>query len=73
MSLFTRFYALRLLILAVASLATASAQTTVLRAQRMLDVRSGRMISPAVLVVHGGLIDSQDPPNARRVNDRQIS
>ena len=61
MSLFTRFYTLRLLILAVASLATASAQTTVLRAQRMLDVRSGRMISPAVLVIHGGLISAVNP------------
>src|SRR5690349_16173080 len=54
----------RVLILAIASLAAASAQTTVLRAQRMLDVRSGRMVSPAVVVVTGGLIEAVNPAGA---------
>ena len=54
-------HSLRLLSLAVASLAAASAQTTVMRAQRMLDVRSGRIVSPAVLVVGGGTIEAVNP------------
>jgi imidazolonepropionase-like amidohydrolase len=58
----------RLQILAVLSLgavclavAPAAAQTTVVRAQRMLDVRSGRIVSPAVLVVSDGLIQAVNP------------
>ena len=47
---------------------TAAGQTTVVRAQRMLDVRTGRIVSPAVLVVSGGLIQAVNPasppPNA---------
>ena len=57
---------LRVLSLAVASLAAASAQTTVVRAQRMLDVRSGRIISPAVLVVTGGMIEAVNPASPPR-------
>ena len=41
--------------------AAAASQTTVLRAQRMLDVRSGRIVSPAVLVVSDGLIQAINP------------
>lgn len=68
MALPLRFQTLRVLGLAVASLAAASAQSTVVRAQRMLDVRSGRIVSPAILVVGGGVIESINPavppPNA---------
>lgn len=52
---------LRVLSLAVVAIAASSAQTTVVRAQRMLDVRSGRVVSPAVLVVNGGLIEAVNP------------
>jgi imidazolonepropionase-like amidohydrolase len=41
--------------------AAAAGQTTIVRAQRMLDVRSGRLISPAVLVVSDGLIQAINP------------
>jgi imidazolonepropionase-like amidohydrolase len=63
MALFLLFrsHALRVLSLAVASLAAVSAQTTVVRAQRMLDVRSGRIVSPAVVVVTGGMIEAVNP------------
>jgi imidazolonepropionase-like amidohydrolase len=57
---------LRVLSLAVASLAAASAQTTIVRAQRMLDVRSGRIVSPAVLVVTGGMIEAVNPASPPR-------
>jgi imidazolonepropionase-like amidohydrolase len=43
------------------AVATADGQTTVVRAQRMLDVRSGRIVSPAVLVVRDGLIQAVNP------------
>src|SRR5688500_12326200 len=43
------------------SVATAAGQTMVVRAQRMLDVRSGRIVSPAVLVVSDGLIQAVNP------------
>lgn len=43
------------------AVATADGQTTVVRAQRMLDVRSGRIVSPAVLVVSDGLIQAVNP------------
>ena len=43
------------------SVAAAAGQTTVVRAQRMLDVRSGRIVSPAVLVVSDGLIRAVNP------------
>jgi imidazolonepropionase-like amidohydrolase len=51
------------LTLAIVCLAVASAagQTTVVRAQRMLDVRSGRIVSPAVLVVSDGRIQAVNP------------
>ena len=52
---------LRFLFLAVASFAAASAQSTVVRARRMLDVRSGQIVSPAVLVVTGGIIEAVNP------------
>jgi hypothetical protein len=71
-----RLHSLRLLSLAVASLAAASAQTTVVRAQRLLDVRSGRIVSPAVLVVSGGTIEAVNPaspPPDAAVIDRWLS
>ena len=40
---------------------TAAGQTTVVRAERMLDVRSGRIVSPALLVVSDGLIQAVNP------------
>ena len=43
------------------AVATAAGPTTVLRAQRMLDVRSGRVVSPAVLVVSDGVIEAVNP------------
>jgi len=43
------------------AVATAAGPTTVVRAQRMLDVRSGRIVSPAVLVVSDGLIQAVNP------------
>lgn len=58
---FLRFHSLRLLGIVFASLAAASAQSTVVRAQRMLDVRSGRIVAPAVLVVTGGIIEAVNP------------
>src|SRR5215471_3023255 len=72
MALLLRLHSLRLLSLALASLTAASAQTTVLRAQRMLDVRGGRVVSPAVLVVTGGMIEAVNPassPSAAAVID----
>jgi len=53
----------RLLILALASAlaSLASAQTTVVRAARMLDVRAGRIVSPAAIVVTGGSITAVNP------------
>ncbi|MBI2687793.1 MAG: amidohydrolase family protein [Acidobacteria bacterium] len=38
-----------------------SAQTTVIKAQRMLDMQSGRIISPATLVVTGTVITAVNP------------
>jgi len=72
MALLLRLHSLRLLSLALASLTAASAQTTVLRAQRTLDVRGGRVVSPAVLVVTGGTIEAVNPagsPSAAAVID----
>src|SRR3974390_331481 len=51
----------RFCILALSFLACASAQTTVLRAQRMLDVRRGRIVSPASIVVSSGIISAVNP------------
>ncbi|MDE3165749.1 MAG: amidohydrolase family protein, partial [Acidobacteriota bacterium] len=53
---------LRLPILALAALSAASSQSvTVVRAQRMLDVRSGRIVAPASLVVSGDRIIAVNP------------
>ena len=52
--------------LVLVSVAAASAETTVLRAERMLDVRSGRILSPAVLVVDDGLIRAVNPASLPR-------
>ena len=41
--------------------AAAGQTTTVVRAQRLLDVRSGRIVSPAVLVVSDGVIQAVNP------------
>src|SRR5438270_8660770 len=64
MTSFTGLHGLRILAIALATMAAASAQTTVIRAQRLLDVRSGRMVSPAVVVVTGGLIEAVNPGSA---------
>ena len=61
-----RLYVLVVLGLMLVSVAAASAQTTVLRAERMLDVRSGRILSPAVLVVDDGLIRAVNPASLPR-------
>ncbi|MEP7366717.1 MAG: amidohydrolase family protein [Acidobacteriota bacterium] len=50
-----------LLLVALGSLSAVSAQTTVLRAARMVDVQSGRLVSPAAIVVSGGLITAVNP------------
>lgn len=52
---------LGLLLAIVVSAATASAQTTVLRAQRMLDVQTGRIVAPAAIVVSGTTISAINP------------
>ncbi len=39
----------------------AAAETLVVTAERMLDVREGRLVSPAVLVVTDGVIESVNP------------
>ncbi|MEO8658328.1 MAG: amidohydrolase family protein [Bryobacteraceae bacterium] len=41
----------------------ALAQSTVVRAQRMLDVRSGRIVSPAAILISGGVIAAVNPPS----------
>ena len=63
MSLRSRFQIAGVLILAAVcvAVATAAGPITVVRAQRMLDVRSGRIVSPAVLVVRDGLIEAVNP------------
>ena len=42
---------------------TASAQMTVINADRMLNVRSGKIISPATIVIEDGLITAINPNN----------
>ncbi len=42
---------------------TATAQMTVINADRMLDVRSGKMTSPASIVIEDGLITAINPDN----------
>lgn len=37
--------------------------TTVVKAERMLDVRSGRFVSPAVLLIKDGVIEAVNPPS----------
>ena len=39
----------------------APAQNTIIRAQRMIDVRSGQVVSPATVVVAGGSIQAVNP------------
>lgn len=56
----------RVLALAVLTVVAASAQTTVVRAQRMLDVRTGRIVSPATLVVNGDTIQAVNPASPPR-------
>ena len=50
-----------LLALLLAAAIPASAQPLVVRADRMLDIESGEVISPAVVVVEGGRIQSVNP------------
>ncbi len=50
-----------ILLAAIVSITAASAQSTVVRAQRMLDVQSGRIVSPAVVVVSGNSITAINP------------
>lgn len=49
------------LLLAAAGLSAQTAQPTVLRAARMVDVRSGRVIAPASIVVSGVTITAVNP------------
>lgn len=63
----TRFFAL---LLALCSLVFA--QTTVVRAQRMLDVKTGKIVSPAAIVVNGGTITAVNPAGAARAGDTVI-
>jgi imidazolonepropionase-like amidohydrolase len=51
----------RLLALAFVTLGAVSAQTTVLRARRMVDVKAGRVLSPASIVVANGYITAVNP------------
>ena len=48
-------------VLLLAAVATASAQPLVIRADRMLDVESGEIVRPAVVVVEDGRIQSVNP------------
>jgi imidazolonepropionase-like amidohydrolase len=52
---------LSLAVVALTAPVAAAGQTTVVRADRMLDVRSGRIVSPAVIVVKDGLIQAVNP------------
>jgi imidazolonepropionase-like amidohydrolase len=52
---------LKALVLCLVSMSAVVAQSTLVRAQRMLDVRSGRIVSPASLLVTGGLIEAVNP------------
>ncbi len=56
-----RRLAVCLFFLAAVSLA---AQTSVIRAAHMIDVRTGRVISPATIVVTRGVIEAVNPPVA---------
>jgi imidazolonepropionase-like amidohydrolase len=70
----SRLHIVGILIVAAAcgAAATAAGPITVVRAQRMLDVRTGRIVSPAQLVVSDGLIQAVNPdsppPNAEVVD-----
>jgi imidazolonepropionase-like amidohydrolase len=52
---------LQALVLCLISITAAFAQSTLVRAQRMLDVRTGKIVSPASLLVTGGLIQAVNP------------
>ncbi|MBL0156286.1 MAG: amidohydrolase family protein [Bryobacterales bacterium] len=54
-------FRLGLLLALIAAAASATAQTTVVRAQRMLDVQTGRMVAPAAIVVSGATISAINP------------
>jgi len=54
-------YALLLLCLLAGLPATSLAQSTVLQAERMLDVERGAIVSPATVVVEGGVISAVNP------------
>lgn len=54
----------RLLLLALVSLSAAMAQTTLLRAHRMIDVRTGRIVSPASVLITGAAISALNPAAA---------
>ena len=47
----------------------AVAQDAVLRAERMLDVRSGEIVSPAVVVIENGMIAAVNPDNPPEITD----
>lgn len=63
MSLRYRFHIVGILIVAAAwvAVATGAGPITLVRAQRMVDVRTGRIVSPAALVVSEGLIQAVNP------------
>ncbi|MCZ6837167.1 MAG: amidohydrolase family protein [Planctomycetota bacterium] len=50
-----------LMLMILASTSFGSAQTVVLKAARMLDVKTGRMIEPAVIVIEGDMIIDVNP------------
>ncbi|MFT5141842.1 MAG: imidazolonepropionase-like amidohydrolase [Rhodothermales bacterium] len=61
----TRFFCLLILLVAL----PASAQDAVLRADRMLDIRSGHLVSPAVVVIRDGRITAINPASTPTVTD----
>jgi imidazolonepropionase-like amidohydrolase len=61
----TRCFCLLVLLVAL----PASAQDAVLRADRMLDVRSGRLVSPAIVVIEDGRIAAINPASTPTITD----
>lgn len=68
----TRLLMAAVLCLPVENLLAQDAQPTVIRAARMLDLTSGRMLASAVVVVHGDRISAVNPasppPGGRTVD-----
>ena len=61
---------LRTLVLLVIGIANQSyAETTIIRAARMIDVTTGELISPAVVVVEGNRIAAVNPESLPSANE----